>query len=688
MRNTKQQTITDGYKRIYTDFRPSTKEEEVLTKVFTKFRNYQEFRDKPNKNFDGLTLIEYINDSYNRYTTNLYERDGIEDWQSISHDPVTRNKVNAVLSKIISVLPISQIQPRGDEDKMKASLLNEIYEYSEDVDDYEDFMVRFVLDGIVKGTSIGFEGHEIKEKKIRKIVSGEGDTIKVEEDVIKSSRLFAELIPLEDFYPSSLNVGKIKDLGSVFVRKTIPYSKFLSNYSSVFSKSIYVKPCISSERFSEERPYYYDFISSDIQEGSVEMLFFYDESSDEYIITSNGVWLNPINITEQIEEEGVIKEVKEHEEVSPIPYNHKELPFFDIRFELFSPYFFYGKSLPDKLKVLQDTLDVFENMLNDQSMLSIFQPMLIAGDDSMEDDYLVPGRRTPIDTKGLPINQAVMKLDMGTPGGWHQFILDYTRRIMEEASVDKVSQGIAGAGDRVTAREISLAAEGVSSLLGLFGKFINYAIKRKADLRVKNILQFWTDKETAKIEGILGGGGSKVFAKAFKTITLDGVTLTGGKRGMKVIGIFDDKQNMPTSQELKDNSDIYKLFNKKDIEYIAITSDYLKDINYDIKNVVVKKTELTRDMDKAIFMEKVRIYLSFFPELTDKQELFSQLAEKFGDDPTKIMTKDSLESLKGEPKQDNPDTVSMSPEGDIMRNSMYGAMGKEVGVQNMKQMLG
>ena len=181
--------------------------------------------------------------------------------------------------------------------------------------------------------------------------------------------------------------------------------------------------------------------------------------------------------------------------IAPLPFTHKELPFWDVKFDFYGD-FFYGKSLPDRLKSMQDVLNVLTNMLLDQSFLTIFPPLLTSGFDSIEDDYLRPGRRTPIDTQGLPLNQAFMTLDLGTPGNWHQFILEYTKNIMEQASVDQIQSGQAGVGERTTAQEIRTASEGVAAMLGLFQRMINTGIRRKALLRGANILQFWTTKDS------------------------------------------------------------------------------------------------------------------------------------------------------------------------------------------------
>ncbi len=49
------------------------------------------------------------------------------------------------------------------------------------------------------------------------------------------------------------------------------------------------------------------------------------------------------------------------------------------------------------------------------------------------------------------------------------------------------------------------------------------------------------------------------------------------------------------------------------------------------------KLEQTKDSEKAMELERARVYLSFFPELVDKKELAARIAEKFGDDPTEIL---------------------------------------------------
>lgn len=655
--------------------KPSKKEMEVVTSTFYKFRTCADSRNGAWANFDGLTLVDYINESARRFITNVDLREDIEDWQARVHDKFTHNKVIAFLSKMVQVLPIAEFSARGDEDYRKAQILTNLYEYSEDVDDYEELLINILLECIMKGTAIGYEGHEQHTKRIRE-VRGSGDEMTVSESVRKTNRLYGAIVPLEDFYPSNVGVRKVKDMPYCFWRSKYPYQQFLQDFA-MFSRASLVSPVSSASQSNDEtRPYYLDFISTDTGEGQVEVVRYYNRDTDEYIIIANGIWLNPLT----------------GEEISPIPFTHKELPFWDVRFEIL-PNFFYGRSLPDKLKAMQDVLNVLTNMLLDQSFLTIFPPILTAGIDSIEDDYLRPGRRTPVDTQGLSIKDAYMPMDMGTPTGWHQFILDYTRKIMSEASLDQIQSGTAGVGGRTTAQEIRVATEGVSAVLNLFARLVNYGVKRKALLRGKNILQFWTDKNSPVIDQVLGEGGSAKAKEAFNIFKIDNTVLSSGKRGVKVIEMYADKKSRPSRAETKNRAALAQLETNKRIEIVAIPGEYIRSLDFDIKLAVNQKQDNTREMMKALQLEKVRVYMSFFPNIVDQLELAAQTAEIMGDDPTKVIKADAIQQALAPAGQEGATPaanqmadggVSTLPENAIAPNAVNGMLGQAGAASNLQ----
>jgi hypothetical protein len=656
-------------------FTPTDREKQVATDIFTLFRETADTRNRPYQFFDGLNLIEYIEDSVHRFTTNIYERENMEDWQSAANTQFTRNKVLAVLGKVMQVLPVAQFTGRGDEDMRKGTILNDLYQFTEDTDDYEEFMTHVLLESIIKGTSIAYEGVEFKERKIRD-VKGMNDDISVTSKTEKCTKLFGSIVPLEEFYPGSVSIRRIKDMPFCFWREVIPYTKFLLDWSD-FKKSEIVAPHRGYTN-QEQRPYFVDYISDGVKEGEVEIIRYYDKMNDEYVILANGIWLNPINTKDG------------DEEICPIPFTHKNLPFWEVKFDFLGNWF-YGKSLPDRLKALQDILNVLTNMLLDQSILTIFPPLLTNGFDDIEDDYLVPGRRTPVDTQGLPIANAFMKLDLGTPSGWHQHILDYTKTIMEEASLDKVSSGHAGVGERTTAQEIRMAADGVAAILQLFARMINYGVKRKALLRGSNILQYGSSKDSTIIPRVLGEEGPDDFNKAFASYSVDGVTLSTGKRGTRLLEFYKDEENLPKKGDLKARTLLAKANAKKDIEIVAVTPDYIRNFEYDVKLVANPRSETSKELEKALQLEKVRVYMSFFPQQIDMNELAAQTAEKMGDDPQKVLREDVInpqpQPQEGGPMEQDPG-MDTTPNDNTANNLARGMRGGEEGASEMAQLAG
>lgn len=648
---------------------PPQEELDVINSTFQKFRFTADHRNGNFANFDGMNLIDTINDSVQRFITNIDVREDIEDWQARVNVPFTRNKVIAFLSKIVQVLPIASFTQRGDDDFRKSQILTNLYEYSEDVDDYEELLVNILLECIIKGTAIGYEGHEMSKKAIRE-VRGSGDKMTVSAATKVTNRLYGSLVPLEDFYPQNVGIRNIKSMVYCFWRSVYPYQQFLADFAS-FSRAADVQPHQTNFADDAERPYYLDYVSSDVQEGQVEVIRYYNKDTDEFVMIANGVWLNPIT------NNGALV-------TSPIPFNHKELPFWDVRFELY-PEFFYGKSLCDKLKSMQDVLNVLTNMSLDQSFLTIFPPILTAGFDSIEDDYIRPGRRTPVDTQGLPLNQQYMPLNMGVPTGWHQFILQYTQSIMEQASLDQLQSGQAGVGGRTTALEIRTATEGVASVLGLFARLVNYGIKRKALLRAKNILQFWTDPKCPIIDQVLGDGTRVKTSKAFNIFKIDNTPLTSGKRGVKIIELYKNDKDRPTKAEAENRGALARLSTNRNVEIISLAGASIRNIEFDIKMVVNVRREDTRELQKALKLEEVRVWLSFFPDLVDRQELAAQLAETMGVDPTKILKSDifnpppppSMDNMSPAQKQMMDQGMSQNPQNNVAQNAMNGMMGQQ-----------
>lgn len=648
---------TGGENQSFNDFVPSDKEKNVVSETFQRFSNMQRNRDQNHAYLDNRSIIQYIDDNVRRFVTNIDERDDIEDWQARVFDPFTRNKVIAVLGKVSKIIPVPEFTAIGFEDFKRELILTDLFNHAENVDDSEEFMFYILLEAAVKGTAIGYEGYEEKIVSIRDIKEyHDGTDITLKEGKKITRRLRSSLVPLEDFYPSSVGIRKIKDMPDCVWRSLVPFDSFKQTFNQ-YEKAEFVSPIVQIREADEtDIPFFKDYISKDTPEDMVEVIRYYNQDTDEYIILANGLWLNPLTI-------------KGKEEVMPLPFNHKQLPFWNAIYEPFGGDFFYGKSLPDKIKGLQDVMNVLHNMMLDQSFLSIFPPILVEGIDEIEDDILRPGRRIEVGDAG-----SYKTLDIQTPQGFHQYIIEYTKSILEETSVDAVSQGIAGTGDRTTATEIQTASDAVAGIIGLFVQFVKFGIKDRARLRAQNIFQFYTGPLS---EQVLGEGGSEEFGKAFNTFKIEDTVLTSGKRGTKIIEMFKTEKEMPTKVEQRTKAAMAEKETGKRIERVAISPQYIRQFEFDIRLIANPKQPQSKALDKALLIEKARVYLELMPEFIDKEELAIQIAEAFGDRPERIIKKQVFQ-----PEEEGVQGGGLG----VTQNMVGGIQGNEKSGMNIKNL--
>lgn len=593
----------------------------IVRDIFYKFRESQLERDRRFEFFDGKTLIEVIDESVRRFISTKSERDGIEDWQARVNDPFTRNKIVAVLGKVVNIMPVSELIGVGTEDWRRARILSDLKSHADYLDDNDELLFFSLLEAVVKGTVVGYEGYEEKTKPVRDIVKyddAEEITLKEGKKIVR--KVFGAIVPLEDFYPSSVAIRKISDMPYCFWRSDMTFSQFNMKFSQ-YTNARFVKPYSTNSDTTAEKPFYADYISTDIADGNVEVIRYYNQDTDEYVILANGIWLNPMN--------------GDMGGVMPLPFAHKRLPFWKFIFEPIGNWF-YGMGVPTKLKSLQDVLNVLHNMMLDQSFLSIFAPMLVSGDmDDIEDDFLVPGRRIPVnDVNGYK------QLQVATPNNFHSFILQYTKRALEESSFDSVQQGVAGTGsDRTTATEIQQAAQAVAAILSMFIQFAKWGVRDKDRLRAMNIQQFYG---APLIQSVLGEDGVEEFNKAFNIIKVEDTFLSNGKRGTKIIEMYRSREDMPTAKQLMVEAGMIEAETGRRTEKVSITPEYIRNFEFDIKMVPNPRANESKALNKAMFVEFARFYLEAFPEFVDKENLAAEGAEIFGYSPERFLKKEML----------------------------------------------
>lgn len=460
----------EGSEVVEKPFNPSDKEVSVINRVFERFTDMKNERDKTRHEFDDLTITKYVNNSMDYYNGIVSDeiKQTKEDWQSLIWDHETRGKVKTMVSLATGARPFVSLVGKTEKDHQYALDMFEVYEDSWKKENGSYKLYLQALSAACKGTVIVEEMYVEEKRKIKEIISvdqGSGKVKSKEKEVIKDGYgcVKAEIVPLLYFYPNENSADIAHDCCVVKL-----YSKkaFMNKFGK-YPNAEYVKNGIWG---SDIENCLYKSISTKSNE-LVEVIRYYNEDFDEFIILANGVWLNP----------------QDKDEPAPIPFNHKRLPFVKTVFELADEDVFYGKSLPDLLKGDQDTRNALLRLMIDQEILAINKPILLGMGIEIDSYQLYPGKITKMTGD---INQMKeMDISGATQSGFQ--LLQLLKNSSDtNTSIDPTSQGVHSG--RKTAREAVILDENAKRIAGTFQIFIYKLLKERAELRIENIKQFYT----------------------------------------------------------------------------------------------------------------------------------------------------------------------------------------------------
>jgi hypothetical protein len=606
-------------------YRPSDTEDDIISGIWHKWEMAREMRHNRYRFFNDRSLAEYVEDSVDRFNGYIEPRtDPAADWGAHVFHPATRNKTIAIIAQITAERVRAEFfaQLDGDDDEHRAATLIkhlEDYTYYKNRDDEQQFYA--VVEAAVKGTVIGYEGYKRDTRKIKEITEYDADTgeIKFEEKEIEDyDDVFGEVIPLMDIYPANIYVRDIQKQPYMIWRTVIDHEMFLAEFGK-YKNAKLVQPSAELRRDSqnvagddENRA----SISEDVLDNQVEIIRYFDRPNDEFHIIANGVLLTPTE--------------------SPLPWDHKNYPFWKAMFEPFDNAFFYGKSLPDKLRDNQDILNTLYRLVIDQGILSVNPPILTQGMEEIRDEMLFPGRRVPVDD----VTQTKI-MEIPTPGAAHFNIMQMVETNINKSSMDDPSSG--SATSRTTAFEIGVAKEAAQKLLSLFLRSLEWGVRDKTELRIANILQFY---RLPKIQSLSDDEAENTY----RTIFLEDTRLADGTKGRQSIQVVDGE--LPTEAEVN-RRELSGLMQGKNIGLAYITTEFLRTIDIRIKIIPNSSLKMSEALERALELDYQQKVNALYPDLLNREEAFKELNKAYDKDSTKLMVNapsqgpSSLEQIMG-----------------------------------------
>lgn len=562
------------------DYSGMYNDDPVVEKRYSKYWNlFLDFQSRRNQVVRFLSkggvdrnILNAINDSVDRMNEYHLKPAWKEDWQNNVFDPITRNKVITVLSMIaaarlkpeVLVKPNSIFNVRNT--AMLKSVLNDLLESAnlknEDAAQIVWEMYTMLSEGIV----VGYESWHKGTRKVKYIKDIDPETGEHKTEEIKADYwddVFGEIVPFEEFYPETIwcNPKDFKrKIRRAFWAREMTYPQFIDTFGKFKNAGTVQKAGI----YLNDDDFDWG-ISADIDPENVNVLQYYDAMEDIM-----GIWANGVEIY-----------------YGPLPWNHKEIPFWVAIGEPIHHQFLVGKSLPDKLMGFQDMNNATFNGMLDQIIIGLNSPVFASGlQEQLEGGYMEPGKVIEMEIGG--------KVDTPNLGNVSQatfMMLDLLKKGMEESSTSNQVQGIPSGG-RKTKYEVQQLQQGAMQIAGLALQMFEHGTPRKYWLRLYNLIQYYSAPNQTK-------SGKK----KYKFIELEDRKLTNGQTGKRMIQIVNGQNDMMNKKDLAAIAEQVegKPFDptKSKVEPIVITRDELmnKELELDV-NIIPNSSVKMSEIDK------------------------------------------------------------------------------------------
>lgn len=611
-------------------YQPSEEEREYLSKLRNKFKTTKQAREKNYRILNNRSLDAYWRDSEQRWNS-IIPTDRKKEWQSAVVKPITRNKCIGIIANLLEkmISPDITAERKGKLSELVAKGIGDLVEHSQELDKYELKMLLTLVDAVSKGTAFLQEDYIVEEREIKEVEKWNPVTNEMEWEkrtIIDFDGFLSSIVSPYEVYLGNIFEYDFQKQPYIFRRTTMPYATAEQQYGQ-FENWKYVQPNVAKGEDSPEEKWYSErFFQRDLEGDEVEVIRYQSRFDDEVAIVINGVLMTEVG--------------------EPIPYTHKDYNLVKVVFEPIAPNFAYGKSLPDKLQGEQDVIDTLYRMMIDKTFLSIFPPLLSRGNELLTSDVIYPGKITPIDTEGdLMVPQGVAN------GVGNEFnMLATIEQSMDASSIDPEHLGVPATGER-SATQVNASTKGAQTILGLFGFMIAFAIEDWLDLRIQNILQFWSQHERV----IMEEGEEVTIPNVFQFKDKDLSDATVGIREIE----FMPQEMMPTSAEL------FKEKMKKQKKGIAFEK-------------IVLDPDLVRHYK---FMVKVKANPSERMSPALRKALSLEFYDRFITNPTINVEKTTRETIKDMDK--NPaDYMKTTPEMDAETQAQEQQAGAQLATQN------
>lgn len=360
-----------------------------------------------------------------------------------------------------------------DESKALYNLMNDVAKSSYEQGNFDREWALTKKERDIRGTGVLMEIFRDERRIVKDFeLKKNPDTGLMEEsykerEIVDWDDVYAMWRPIHEFYfdPSILHIEQAKDM---FWREVIHINEFRRRYGKRrgFEDVDYVQ--VGNREMGSDA--LFQVPKDNFGVDDVEVLHYYNISTDKYIVVANGVLVRD----------------------KPIPYRHKKLPI--AVFYCYKPHNrFYGMGIPVVIK--QEAAEINTNRrLRLDYVKRAIQKMFFVDDAADIDEFDLtprPHGLIPVNTQGKPITQMIAPLEYSdvkmSSYKDEELLFDDVRR---RTGIDDRIQGLDKGGTATEAAILKEAAQKRINAISLFSEMDG--LKRLGLIRWDNILFFYS----------------------------------------------------------------------------------------------------------------------------------------------------------------------------------------------------
>lgn len=636
-------------------YHPSQEVQDEIFEIYTKYLKWRSYKTQLYKQFNNQTLDNYLMDSRQKFWGYLPISDDVDTPQFFF--PETRNQIIKILSQIAALKPKASFEGVENFDIIKATVLGDLFEYWRRKSNRKIQNFWQYLYNIINGTVIVYTAYRSNVREVKNVTMYNSETgeTKYTVDTLDTSDVEDMIVNLEDIFIPKMWQPDIQEQGELIWRVIMRYDDFKFMYKGYKNVDL-VRP---GAQFSDQS-IFYDFLPFNIRTSDyVEVIKYFNSQEDEYAILANGVLLNSIMVSDETGE-------GQEEELAPLPWNHKQLPFSKTIFEPLDANFFFGMPLAQKVKSPQEALNMLWELMLERETRAVNVP-IITNDPSVEMGIeFKPGRVYQV--QGDPNSYKELQMNPTSGSFWNALTaLDGMVQNTGSGGGGPISPSI----QPRSARENMLNAQQQQQVGGIYNIFYQDLLEQKSWLTIKNMIQFYT---SGKVKKILG---EREFNKI---ITLTNTMLRAGGIGNREIRVT----NKPVDPDILQKESYFRsLLRKERVEIIEVTPEALNALNFDIK--MQFEQENSPESERFLFLDYITTVFKLFGQsgIISPKKAFFRISEKFNENPSDLVEDNVLMDYEQErfgipnTQPINPQQVpseSQLPATQQYNNSMRGTM--------------